>query len=172
MIFFVVVGALVSYCACANTRVPAEWARRRGRLSRSSVMYQRHKLLKRLTLIFLLISVGLWTIRIIQIHWNPCKNHEVVRKIAQIFNHPASTSKGVEQDHPATQSKVHVQFHIACIYSCTANLQISVPGLKMESGKLLVDRAQCNQHAMPPLDVFSTNTSSKDQVIIQATLLL
>ena len=135
-------------------------------------MYQRHKLLKRLTLIFLLISVGLWTIRIIQIHWSPCKNHEVARKIAQVFNHPASTARGVEQDHSAAQSEVHVRIsYCTCMYNRTVNLQISAHGLKMESGKRLVDRAQCNQHAMPPLDIFSTNImSSKDRVIIQATL--
>ena len=81
--------------------------RREGGVSQITVMYQRHKLLKRLTLTFLFISVGLWIIRIVQIYWNPCKNHEAVRKIAEIFNGPAK--KGVEQlGLPAAQSEYEI----------------------------------------------------------------
>ena len=73
-------------------------------------MYQRYKLLKRLTLTFLLISVGLWTIRIVQIYWNPCTNHEAMRKIAETFNGPAlAAKKGVEQlGIPAAQSEYKI----------------------------------------------------------------
>lgn len=107
---------VVSCCACANTRVPA---RRRGRLVQSTVqasaMYQRHKLLKRLTLMFLLTSAGLWTIRTVQIYWNPCKNREVTGKIAQIFNHPVA--KGVEQQNSVPQSEfIHAQNHTVMLH--------------------------------------------------------
>ena len=102
-----------SYCACANARVLSLSAekcsdlRREGGVSQITEMYQRHKLLKRLTLTFLLISIGLWTIRIVKIYWNPCKNHEAMRKIAEIFNGPAK--KGVEQlGLPAAQSEYEI----------------------------------------------------------------
>ena len=68
-------------------------------------MYQRHKLPKRLTLLFLFISASLWTARLVQLHWQQCPYH--VTKIT-----PASTVrkdkqieiKGVELD-PSVQSK-------------------------------------------------------------------
>ena len=81
----------------------------------STSMYQRHKLLKRLTLMFLLISAGLWTIRTVQIYWSPCKNHEVTGKIAQVFNHPVA--KGVEQQYSVAQSEfIHAQNHTVMLH--------------------------------------------------------
>jgi hypothetical protein len=60
---------------------------------------------------FLLTSAGLWTIRIVQIHWIPCKNDVV----AKFGIHPDSAvAKGVEQQHSAAQSEfMRTQIHTA-----------------------------------------------------------
>ena len=111
MIFF----GWVQGCFVLRMRKYTCSARRRGRLVQSTAMYQRHKLLKRQTLMFLLTSAGLWTIRIVQIYWSQCKNHEVTGKIAQTFNHPVA--KGVEQQYSIAQSEfIHAQNHTVMLH--------------------------------------------------------
>ena len=134
--------------AHAQTHVlPPARAKEGGVSIFTEAMYLRHKLLKKLTLLFLLLSAGLWSIRVAKIRWDPCKSHKMAREL----DHHALTAKGVEL---AVQGKLqmHNFTKCMCLHRWSGHqsvfMQVSIPGLRTGSTKLLVYKALYSRLAM------------------------